>query len=80
MGLADGISGADAAGSRIHGDAALHFVDDDGENLLLFFFIQDIALAVGPEGENSVDAAFDHPAHLIAELLLADGLVLVHRR
>ena len=78
QGLADGVPGADAAGACVDGDAALYFVDDDGENLLLFLLIQDIALAVGAEGEDSMDAVFDHPVHLAAELLLVDGFILIH--
>ena len=75
----DGITGRDTAGAGIHGDSALHLVDGGLQDLLLLLHAQDIALAVGAEGENAVDAAGNLPLDLVAQLRDIHALISAHR-
>ena len=78
---ADGLCGGDAAGTGIHGHAALDLIDDGLQHLFLLMEGQGIGLAVGAHGENAMDAACQQTLHLIAQLCMVDRLfrVIVHR-
>ena len=73
----DGVGGGDTAGAGIHGDTALHLIDNGFQNLFLLLQAQDVAFAVGAEGEQAVDAACQQPLHLIAQLRVIDGLAVI---
>ncbi len=73
----DGVGGGDAAGPGVDGDTALDLIDDGFQNLFLLLQAENVALAVGAEGEQAVDAAGEQPLHLVAQLLMIDGLVVI---
>ena len=74
----NGLTGGDAAGACVNGNAALDLIHaglDDGQLLVEG---QRVGLAVGADGEDAVDAALDQALDLLAEDFQIDGLIGVH--
>ena len=78
LALLDGFLGGDAAGAGVYGNAAVYLVDYGFQNQLLLLCVQDVAFAVGSEGEQGVNAALDLTVYLAAQLGDVDALILVH--
>ena len=72
------VLGGDAAGACVDGDTAAHLVDGGFQDFFLLLQAQDVAFAVGAEGEDAVYTALDLALHLVAQLGDVDGLVSVH--
>lgn len=75
----DGVSGADASGARIYGNPALHLIDGRLQHADLLVHVENVALAVGAKGEDTMHASGNEPLDLAAHLIQVHTFVGIHR-